>query len=147
MNYLQREKYLGEVISEYIGNKNFYEHSMDSEVTENRYSLEEDINTLEYQDFSVCEWNKDNDTQFNPSVTYSFVGDVELGDLKSLLLKIKDYIEEFDDDEYIDGFGSNKQLSLELKSLCRVIERFSFSHDSEVRYRETQQSRNPETVF
>ena len=80
--WLQLEDTLGEIIKDNISSKNFYKHGMDA--VQNRYSLHEDLNTLEYQ---VYEHNKDKDIQDkNINMNYSFMTDIELNDLKETLL-------------------------------------------------------------
>ena len=140
MNWLEKEELLGNVISENIGNDNFYEHGLN---IGNRYSLEEDINTLEVCDYSLSDWNKDDDTKCGASLTNSFISDVEVGDLSSLLLGLKNLVDE--EESYL--IGSDETVKNQMKSLSRVIERFSFSGEYLLPYRETNQSRNPNTTY
>ena len=109
----------------------------------NRYSLHEDLNTLEYQ---VYEHNKDKDIQ-DKSITmnYSFMTDIELNDLKETLL----YFKECEDEGLIEEYSSlnNEKVKYAMKSLSRVIERFSFS-SPETYYKgsETNQPRSSATI-
>jgi len=141
-SYLEQDDLLGQLVTKHIGSKNFYEHGM-GEGVRNRYSLEEDINTLEFQDWSLSSLQevKEGDFKGYPSVSYSFVGDVELNDLKSVLMDLNETFEENQE----DGLDTT-YLKNQLKSLSRVVERFSFSGDTDFSLRETNQSRNPNTI-
>ena len=132
---IEYDEMIGRVINKNIGSKNFYEHSMDTNIQKSRYSLEEDINTLEYEDFSGVLKEKEEDFS-SPTINYNFISTTELKDLKKVLL----YINEERNDEYEPY---REQYHHWLKSISRIIERFQFgSNDHDLRKRESNQPRD-----
>ncbi len=126
---------LGSVINKNIDSKNFFEHSMDSNIQKSRYSLEEDINTLEFEDYSGVLKKKEKDFSC-PVINYNFISNTEFEDLKNVLL----YINEERNDDYEPY---REKYHHWLKSLSRIIERFQFgSCNHELRKRESNQPRD-----
>ena len=93
-----------DTINKYIDNKNFEKVGMEHSDS-NRYSSEEDISTLEFVDYSKCSWNKDKDDyEHYLGVHRSFISDLELSDLKEIMVKLEEHnqqTEQFDTDDEI----------------------------------------------
>ena len=133
-----------DTINKYIDNKNFEKVGMEHSDS-NRYSSEEDISTLEFVDYSKCSWNKDKDDYEHYLGVYrSFISDLELSDLKEIMVKLEEHnqqTEQFDTDDEITG------LVKCMKSLVRVVHRFNYTHEHDIPVSETNQSRDRKTVW
>ena len=114
-------------------------------VDSNRYSSEEDISTLEFEDYSKSSLNKDKDDyEHYLGVHRNFISDLELSDLREIMVKIEEYnqhTEQFDTDDEIT------ELKKCMKSLVRIVHRFNYTHEHEIPVSETNQSRDPKSVW
>ena len=135
-----------DTINKYIDNKNFEKVGMEY-VDSNRYSSEEDISTLEFQDYSKCDWwNKDtdetdSDNGQNLEVSRNFISDVELSDLTEIMCRNSEMIDE------LEGYTDVESLEKCMKSIVRIVHRFSHSRGHYIPITETNKSRHPNTIW
>jgi len=115
------------------------------EETHPRYSSTEDISSLEFQDYSDCDWfNERKEEDKEPSLTLkrNFISDVEKSDLKEIMVTLGDYISENED--YPDPITDLKKC---MKSLVRIVHRFDYTREHYSPVTETHQSRKSQTLW
>jgi len=119
--------------------RDFQQKRNEIEKTKPRYSSKEDISTLEYrqyerevgeEDFKYLELNR------------NFISDVELDDLKHLMVMVNDHIT-----ENVDIENDVPQVERLMKSLVRIVHRFNYTRGHSVPVVETMQSRDVMTII
>jgi len=131
-----------DTINKYLDNKNFHKVGMEY-VDSNRYSSEEDISTLEFEDYSKSSWNKDKDDyEHSLSVHRNFISNVELSDLTEMMIKIEDHI-----NENVEINNDIPQVKRCMKSLVRIVHRFNYTRGHDIPVSETNHSRDPKSVW
>jgi len=161
------------VINEYIGNSNYdkdylHELSKDLPKTKNleekslqideiikkrneiektrpRYSSLEDISTLEFMDYPNNRNEDPSEHQFL-SVTRNLISEVELQDLKEIMVTLDEYFSEWGDISDSDS-DMITELKKCMKSLVRIVHRFQYSREHFLPIEETHQSRKSGTVY
>ena len=83
-------------------------------------------------------------TYFKYGIYRSFISDLELSDLKEIMVKLEEHnqqTEQFDTDDEITG------LVKCMKSLVRVVHRFNYTYENDIPVSETNQSRDHKSVW
>ena len=117
----------------------FYKKRNEIERTNPRYSSKEDISTLEYREYPREEGEEDFK---HLTLIRNFISDVELDDLKHLMVMVNDHITENADIE-----NDVPQVERLMKSLVRIVHRFNYTRGHSVPVVETMQSRDVMTIF
>jgi len=164
-----KTEYYNRVINSYIGNSNYdkdYLHELgkdlpktetieehhsqfdeilkkreEIEKTKPRYSSLEDISTLEFLDYKKDDNEDPSEHQFL-QVTRNLISEVELQDLKEIMVTLGEYISESED--YPDMITELKKC---MKSLVRIVHRFQYSREHFLTIEGTHQSRDSKTLY
>lgn len=122
----------------------FRRKKRNAEKTHPRYSTREDISTLEFLDYSKGKDDDPSEHQFL-EVTRNLISEVELNDLKEIMILLDDRITE----EVENDYGDSDILELKkcMKSIARIVHRFEHSHNQFLPIEETNQSRDANTVW
>ena len=115
------------------------------EKTKPRYCSKEDISTLEFEDYSKCEWNKEGDTRGQISLKRNFISDVEEDDLTEIMCKLGNQISE--EEYHDDGDGELVSLKKCMKSLVRIVHRFGYTREHYIPVTKTHQSRDVNSTW
>ena len=115
------------------------------EKTKPRYCSKEDISTLEFEDYSKCEWNKEGDTRGQISLKRNFISDVELDDLTEIMCRLGTRIEDEEENDF--GDGEIQELRKCMKSLVRIVHRFINTRRNYIPVTETHQCRDALTIW
>ena len=115
------------------------------EKTKPRYCSKEDISTLEFEDYSKCEWNKEGDTRGQISLKRNFISDVEENDLTEIMCKLDNQI--YEEEYHNDGDGELISLKKCMKSLVRIVHRFGYTREHYIPVTKTHQSRDVNSTW
>ena len=105
------------------------------EKTKPRYCSKEDISTLEVREYSFTD-------DKHLTLKRNFISDVELDDLKHLMVMVNDHIT-----ENVDIENDVPQVERLMKSLVRIVHRFNYTRGHSVPVVETMQSRDVMTII
>jgi len=122
-------------INKYIDNKNYSKVGMGYS---DRYCSKEDISTLEFTKFP----KKDNEEDFKYlTLKRNFISDVELDDLTEIMCRNSEMIDE------LEGYTDVESLEKCMKSIVRIVHRFSYTREHDIPVTETHQPRDSNTIW